>query len=516
MLERKWNLVIGSGIFALLVAVFFFPCIYGFALPGINLPIVLIALYAALFLTLRGEYSLKRGHNAILLLPILALSLEFAFFNNGLLKFLNLVMIVILSSVQILLMTGEDDFSGAQVFSHIAETFFIRPFHKIREFYDDIFRKSGKSVKGIILGIVIALPILVVLLLLLTSGDMVFGQMVAKVLSWEFVLKSITYVALVAISFSLFGSFAVSLKSWKRKPSASVPKTVEYSPATVLVITVLLSVLMLIFSLVQIFYLTGISELPGEFQYSEYARQGFFQLCAAAAIIFAVIALCGTHTRHVTGKMWFALKIVYTILAGSILILLASAFSRMVLYEQIYRFTRLRLYTQAFMILLGAVTLFVIIKIWKTHFPVMKCIFAATVIALIGLGYFNVDGFIAHDAVRQSQITGEAIDYEYLSTLSVDALAEYADTLTYGDVYMEEPKIMDDTDDWAEYYAVQEVRENLDYQLKRLERGDVRTYNLLRERAKRGISEEVRRGLSTPIPQYDEYEYVDYDSEGIF
>ena len=506
---------LSAGIFAVAAAFFLFPMFYRFAPLGLNVPVFVGILYAAVFFCLRDRIDLMRRKNFFLLIPIAAVSAEFAIFNNGLLKFFNLVTLAVLVCMQILMMTGAETgtFCGKKIFINAAGSIFVRPFHKIAAFYREIVSEGDKSSRktflGVVLGIVIALPVLAVMLWLLTSGDMVFGKMVEKVFTVESVLKLFVYALLAGGFFTFGGSYLVSLREWKQDSAEPVKKDRRLNYVAVMIVTVALSLLMLIFSAVQMVYLTGLKELPAGFSYSEYARQGFFQLCAAAALVFAVIAVCSKFTRYTEGTVRIILNAIYTVLAVSVLVLLVSAFARMVMYEQVYRFTRLRLYTQAFMILLAVVTVFVIIKIWNLNFPVMKCIFAAAVIALIGLGYFNADGFIARDAVEYARETGGTVDYEYLSTLSVDALVEYGGELTLRDIDRSQPSVSPDEvsvermeeaqEQWDEFYKSANTRSNLRDKVRRLNKDDYRTWNLMRRKAEKELNGTALRFLQNEI-----------------
>ena len=506
---------ISAGVFAVVAAFFLFPMFYRFAPLGLNVPVFVAVLYGAMFFCLRDQIDLKRRKNYLLLIPIAAISAEFALFNNGLLKFLNLVMLAILVCMQILMMTAaeEGSISWRKIFLNVAGSLFVRPFHKIGAFYKELISAGNKSSRktflGVVLGIVIALPILAVMLWLLTSGDMVFGKLVEKVFTVESVLKLFVFALLAGLFLSFGGSYLTSLRVWKQISAESEKKDRRLNYVAVMIVTVALSVLMLIFSAVQVIYLTGMKELPAGFSYSEYARQGFFQLCAAAALIFAVIAICSKFTRYTGGTVRVILNVIYTVLAVSVLILLVSSFARMVMYEQVYRFTRLRLYTQAFMILLAVVTVFVIVKIWNGNFHVMKCIFAAQVVALIGLGYFNADGFIARDAIRYARETGGTVDYEYLSSLSTDALAEYSETLFLEDVNRAMPSASPDEvseermeavqEKWDQYYNASNTCWNLKEKVRRMDKDDYRTWNLMRRKAEKGFDGTVLSFLRSEI-----------------
>lgn len=99
------------------------------------------------------------------------------------------------------------------------------------------------------------------------------------------------------------------------------------------------------------------------------------RLCSS----FALVALCRTCTRDAVGGFKALLNALYTLLMACTLVLVASSFYRLMLYEQAFSYTRLRIYVQAFLILLGILCLYYIAHIWHAwkyfrqiagnHFP---------------------------------------------------------------------------------------------------------------------------------------------------
>jgi hypothetical protein len=103
-------------------------------------------------------------------------------------------------------------------------------------------------------------------------------------------------------------------------------------------------------------------------------------------------------------------------------VILVSAFQRLNLYESVYGFTRLRLYTHTFMIWLGlllATTVGLEISGRLRHF--------AFACALIWLGFvaslnaLNVDALIVARNVKRAQM-GFELDVAYLTSLSPDSI----------------------------------------------------------------------------------------------
>jgi hypothetical protein len=179
---------------------------------------------------------------------------------------------------------------------------------------------------------------------------------------------------------------------------------------------------------VQFRYLFGGSELVRTLtglSYAEYARRGFFELVAVAALTLPLLLLAdhfldGSDPRRVRR---------FRQLAGLMLVLLdfmlASALLRMWLYTTQFGLTELRFYTTAFMAWL------VLVLGW----------FAATVLrgrrerftagALVGgwlvlaaLNLVNPDRLIA-DVNLNRAARGRPLDVAYAASLSADALATF-------------------------------------------------------------------------------------------
>ena len=93
--------------------------------------------------------------------------------------------------------------------------------------------------------------------------------------------------------------------------------------------------------------------------YAEYARHGFFELCAVTAINLAVIFAAKLLSQEGRGKL---LRIEVILLSVFTLALTVIDLSKMVLYIQSYGLTRLRIYTSIFMVFLFIVFLIILLR----------------------------------------------------------------------------------------------------------------------------------------------------------
>jgi hypothetical protein len=207
--------------------------------------------------------------------------------------------------------------------------------------------QDGRSrhVRGAVLGLLIATPLLIVFAALFASADPVFGGLLSNVfaLDMESVIQHsfliVFWGALTAgyLRWGLLGK-PVGLQSPTAKPIESVLPV-----GTALG---LLNFLFLMFVVVQLRYFFGGASLVEEtsgLTFAQYARQGFFQLVVASGLVLPVLL----GADHLVSSGTVTQVRVFRQLAGLLLALLAvimaSALQRMRLYVQAYGLTSDRL-----------------------------------------------------------------------------------------------------------------------------------------------------------------------------
>ena len=147
--------------------------------------------------------------------------------------------------------------------------------------------------------------------------------------------------------------------------------------------------------------------------YAEYAREGFAQLLAAAALTLAVIAAAVRWTP--AGRLRTALLGALCLLT---LAVLASALTRLGLYMDAYGFTRLRLSAQATILWLGGAFVLILVARGAAWLP--RATVALSGAALLAFAVSDPDLRIAERNVDRYERTGR-IDTEVLRGLSADA-----------------------------------------------------------------------------------------------
>ncbi|MBR3965734.1 MAG: DUF4173 domain-containing protein [Clostridia bacterium] len=292
----------------------------------------------------------------------------------------------------------------------LIKALFVMPFGSLGSSLEAISqnKKSGKIGKGILmvlLGLGIALiPCLIVIFLL--SYDEGFNAMLDNILDFGFfdlplVIKNI--ILAFPLALLLFGMlysgksrrFADILNEEKCKRANDV---MGFAPTLLCVSAVIPFILIyLLFFVSQLdYYLSAFSgKLPEGMTYSSYAKNGFFQLCAVAVINFLIIICISIFGKKKDGEAPLALRIVNSVFSVATLVLIATAFSKMVIYIEAYGLTLLRVLPSAFMVFLAIVFVTVLIKqfVKKTNVVIVSLISAILICGI--LAFADVDGVIA-------------------------------------------------------------------------------------------------------------------------
>lgn len=298
-----------------------------------------------------------------------------------------------------------------------------------------IFRRKGgaKNVGYAVIGLMLSLPITVVVCVLLMSADGGFEDMLGRIFDSLSLTEFWLFLVGLPVSFLLFGVIfgAVSSKGKLRTDEALYEekngKMRFAPPALVCAFTTPILIVYVLFFFSQLGYFISAfgGVLPEKFSASEYARRGFFELCAVAVINLAVIAAVNAFCRR-DGKNT-ALKTVTVILSVFTLILIATAESKMFLYIDRFGLTSKRVYTSWAMFILAAVFVLIIISRFK-KFRAASVGAAVITIASLLLCFCNADGLIAR---YDAKLIEKGVMTAFPDDLSADAapvIREYLDS----------------------------------------------------------------------------------------
>lgn len=429
-LERKkyWILLYG-----LIVGISFDVFFYNKTL-GISYPAYVILILLIFIASFWG--SLRKLNNLIwfFAVPILLISATFLIYSNQILKILNYLIAPFLVIMFSSLAAGvnRSDWSDIRFIGDIVKRVFV-PFGFIHKPFVTLFRlnvregREGRSrvLPKVLLGILISVPVLAIIIWLLSSADIVFKNLfvnipVSKIIKHFLVVISV-FIYTVCFLWSLLKAFDEREKSTYER----IKWKLFFDPVILLTILVLINVIYAVFSVIQFAYLFGGSSfvLPSSYTYAEYARRGFFELVVVSIINFGILLFGIVFVKKENKKIFTAIRAFLTLLVVFTFVLLASAFYRMLVYEQAYGFTYLRVFVQTFMIMLFFLSIVNIIYIWYSKIPIIKSYFIISLAVYIIMNFANVDVIIAKNNINRYYETGQ-IDMDYLKGLSYDAVPE--------------------------------------------------------------------------------------------
>ena len=246
---------------------------------------------------------------------------------------------------------------------------------------------------GIGCGLLLVIPVLMIVLPLLSSADARFEAILGNLgiyLSEHFLVTLIRILFSLPVSAYLFGLVYGSIKGRytdridREKVMAAGEKARLLPDAAFYTALGILCLVYVIFIWLQAEYLfsafAGIR--PAGFTYAEYARRGFFELCAISFfnLFFLLCASLFSEHRMKENKGLCILNMILSVLT---LLLIATAMSKLAMYIDVYGLTVNRILPQTFMIWMTVVYAALILRQWKV-FPVAKiCIMTGAVLFVL-------------------------------------------------------------------------------------------------------------------------------------
>lgn len=281
----------------------------------------------------------------------------------------------------------------------------------------------GRSLR-IARGAVLSAVLLLLFGTLLASADAVFADTVAAPFQWDLDLGSLpqnivgSLVATIAAAVLL--AYAVKERGFKEGEPPAVRLPVgrgEWIAALASVVALFAA-----FVIIQLPYLFGGAQqisVPG-MTYAEYARSGFMQMILATILTLALVGSAWVSRTRREGPFGILVGLSAALLVLD-LVVLASAFKRLMLYEGAYGWTQLRFIAHAIILWLAVFLCMALAALVKRQSAWLSP--AAAILSLSALLFINAlnpDAFIARRNLDRYADTGK-LDAHYLSSLSADA-----------------------------------------------------------------------------------------------
>lgn len=431
-----------------------FDVLFNGKLPGISVAIFIAVLLAALALVLRWEQSRITSANVWLLVALVPFAAFAAVRANGLLTFLNISAGLMLLALAAIYLTRRSVLDVGLIALAIAPLqapllALVRggevSLQAARNDLSRLPRPERRRLMPLLRGALLAAPVVVVFATLLASADMVFADLIERILRLEFLERLADWAGhgLVIAAVGFFAAGGLAYTVWRKTSateetpgSAALPIAMPRFLGNIetLVLLNAVNALFFLFVLVQVPYLFGgeINIQSESFTYATYARRGFAELVIVAVMTLSMLLLLSAVSRRDEGRQEVVFNLSSTILLILTVVILVSAFKRLWLYELAYGFTRMRIYPHVFMAWLGILLAWFAYTLWRrsSRFAVGLLVVCLGFVATLDL--LNPDDFI----VRQNaaRYTGLAVttagasrperevDATYLTQLSADAV----------------------------------------------------------------------------------------------
>ena len=409
-------------------------------MPGISFAIFTILCLSCGYVLLRSQNIRPAGMSLVLLAPILFFSVmtfnrlePFTLLLNYALTFFCMaVLVMTYRSGRWSVFTFTDYLVNSLLFIMSMVSFGWTQFinHDSSQ-NPDLETGKPNKIWPIVRGIVIAIPILFVFGALFSSADLVFARKLDSLLAFlslqnlgEIIFRGVTILLmayLLAGIFNYAGNLSQNEKQIRKGKPILAP-FLGFTEASIILGSILL--LFSAFVLIQFqYFFSGQANISLEgFTYSEYARRGFSELVAVAALSLIIFQALSIITKRQTNGQKRVFSGLGIGLVTLVIIILITSFQRLYLYESAYGFTRSRSYAHVFIIWLGILLLTVVVLEVLNR---QRALAAASLIILMGftvsLNLLKVDAFIAHQNIHFA-VNGKELDTTYLSSLSNDAV----------------------------------------------------------------------------------------------
>lgn len=422
--HRDWiTLAVSLGLAALWFSVFGLEHLFRAYVPaGLGTTLYVLALFAAVLFRL-GRRAVWNLTTVLLAAACVLLAVNCCVYTNSWVALINCVILLGTGALEVFALAGRLECapgsarsigctlrqSAAALFTNVD-----KPFRALGR-----LSPSGKKrLGGAALGVVLTAPVLAVVLALLVSADAVFGSLFSSISDW---LASMNigvslwrFVRTAVLGLMLFSALYY-LTAPASPRSADGRRT--FAPATPFITALtLLDVVYAVFVFIQFAFLFGgrpTAAISGG--YAEYARSGFFQLVAVAAINLAAVLTTSLCVHPCSGGAK-ALRALSSLLLGFTAVILASALYRMCLYISAYGLSFLRALTLFGMAFIAVLLAAAFIKVFCPQTRFWPVFLAAGLSIWLVFAYVNIDARIAEYNV-DAYLSGELdeIDIDYLT-----------------------------------------------------------------------------------------------------
>jgi len=287
-------------------------------------------------------------------------------------------------------------------------------------------RPGTSARRGLVLlrGIAIAFPLLFIFTVLLTSADPAFAGILGNIFDFE-IPEFFGHIVVTLILTVAVAGFLRSMLVPNELPNIPRPSFLHLGAAETNIGIGLIDALFALFVGVQLRYFFGgaaLVKVAPKLTYAEYARKGFFELVAVAALVVPLLLVAEWLMRKDDHRSVLTMRILSLVQIALVFVMLVSAYRRMQLYVDEFGLTELRVYTTAVMFWLAALLAWFAATVLTGNRPRF---FLGTVVSglivVIALHVINPDLLIVRTNMRHAADGKRPFDYGYVTQLSADA-----------------------------------------------------------------------------------------------
>lgn len=404
------------------------------ALPGLNWLLWTLAAVTGLLLFTRRRGRPPRSIMIMGAVPVVIAGAA-AVTANPVMSVLICLAIGFLLAIQMLLATRSSLRSITTFFAALAPPVALRAaaLESLHRAIDATNLIRSTRARAWVRGLAITLPVLIGFALLLAEADPVFAgwrdAIGALIANWEFVPRMIFFVALLVVVLGAYGHASVGQGSASTAEARAPDQWLGSTERLMLLGSV--AALFWLFLAMQLGYLFG--NLPriaeSGVTFAEYARRGFGELTVVASAS-ALLIVGSERYGNDDGRARIVRYLTLAVIAA-VLLLLGSAFRRVLLYEAAYGFTTARLYAQVYMCAVAAGLAMLSLEVvgdFDAGRLFRRATAAATMLFVV-LIYWNHEAWIAGRNIDRFASSGQ-LDIRFLAQeLSPDAIPAIAERL---------------------------------------------------------------------------------------
>ena len=368
-------------------------------------------------------------------------------------------------------------------------------------------RKSFAKYRKLFVGLLFAVPFLLIIIPLLISGDAAFEGLLKGIGFKEifpFTLKALFGIIISPIIFSFFFANKKNEKDFKFNVSLDKVK-IDSLYGISFLFAIALCYLTYLFS--QLAYLFGGlgGILPEEFTMAEYAKRGFFEITAIAIINFIIMGCAHIFFKRDSGVKTNLLKGFMVFIGIFTLLLITTAIAKMVMYIDRFGMTYLRITTSLFLIFIFILCATLTLRSLTRKVLIIRPALITALVILTLIGTVGTKRLIA-DYNTYAYFSGN------LKTLDVETIANCGNPSVANLIKLEKylAKNQEEYEN-IEYYA--EVVKELSYKFdemytekdgKYIRKNDfkIESFNFEKELAYKAVDEALEKN-----PKYIEFIY---------